>query len=69
MKHWAENKFTARTYKVPKRFFNIILAIEDLQGDGFARLTFIIFWRAIQIYFPFNNKKGWSKRWYIFEPR
>jgi hypothetical protein len=69
MKHWAENKLTVRAYKVPSRFFNILLSVEDLQGDGFVRLTFILFYRALQVYVPFSNKRGWTLRWYIFEPR
>ena len=51
------NKTHLRTYKVPSRFFNVLLLVEDLQGDGFVRFTVICFHKALQLVIPFNNSK------------
>jgi hypothetical protein len=64
--HWNENELTIRIFKVP-RFCNLIFSVEDLQGDGFVRLTLSCFYRAVQIYFPFNNNsKRFNLDWRIF---
>lgn len=39
------------------RLFNVCFSIEDLQGDGFIRLTIGLFYRSIQLVIPFNNKR------------
>lgn len=60
-----------RFYPVPTRFFNILFAIEDMQGDGFISFTFILFWRAMQITIWFNNNQHkWRQfDWRIFRKK
>ena len=37
------------TYKVPKRFFNLILVSEDMQGDKVIQFVCILFRKALKI--------------------
>jgi hypothetical protein len=53
-----------RFYPVPTRFFNILFFVEDWQGDGFIRFTFILFWHAFQLTLWFNLAKH---KWRTFE--
>jgi hypothetical protein len=69
-KDWLDSG--VRFFKSP-RPLQVCFSIEDLQGDGFIRLTFGLLYRSIQFTTQFNgNPDGWIKYrcdWRLFNSR
>jgi hypothetical protein len=58
------------SYKVPSRFFNLILEIENLQGDRTLRVVVIAFYRAFKYernLEPGRSKGPYEVYWRLFD--
>ena len=63
---WNPASATVRTFKSP-RLFNVLFSYEDLQGDGFIRLTVGVLYRSVQLIVPFENKARRHFEWSLFQ--